>query len=168
MRMDDGPDVGPSAHHHGVQRRLGAGLPAPIHNLAPVIDDDDVGGRYGGIRNPARRYGDEPRLRITDAHVARGPVYDAARQCFQSHLNHLLPQTLEQHSALYSVSVSRYWLRQTRCEPLRWDRSLARPQALQPLAGVLPASRVRRQRRIRWPPGTLAASRRDADSRPRA
>src|SRR5215218_8104097 len=46
MGMKDGSDVGPSVHRHGMQRRFGAGLPTPVHDLASVIDDDDVGGRY--------------------------------------------------------------------------------------------------------------------------
>src|SRR4051812_21849554 len=127
MRVDDGPDIGPSAHHHGVQRCFGAWLAASIHDLAPVIHDDDVSGRHGWIGNAARRDGDESCLQIADTHIARSTVDDAARQCFQPDLDHLLPQTLEQHFPLYSLSVSRYRLKRTRCARPYRDRWLARP-----------------------------------------
>src|SRR5687768_7307726 len=139
MRVHDGPKIGPSAHHHGVQWCFGAGFSAPIHDLAPVIDDDDIGGCHRWIGYSARRDDDETRHRITDAHVARGPVDDAARQCFQPDLDHLLPQTLEQHFPLYPVPVSPCWLMRTHCGPRRRDRWLAAPRALPPSAGALSA-----------------------------
>src|SRR5829696_195592 len=102
MGMENDPDVGSSAHHHGVQRR------------------------HGRIWNSAWRDSDESCLQVADAHIARGAMDDAACQGFQSDLDHLLPQTLEQHSPLYSLSVSRYRLKQTRYARPRRDRWLAR------------------------------------------